>query len=75
MLSELDSNPTLKAFVSMGTTMEETRFHFADRAIQIYIEQECSKQNWQPKDFEPFIERINVTLYYLVAKYTQEISN
>jgi hypothetical protein len=67
-----------RAFVSLGKKLEETRYHFADAAIQ-GTDTWCNENTGQPVDLgimvflERYSKSINVALRFIVSRHLFQI--
>ncbi len=63
-----------RAFVSRGLSMSQSRFYFADAAVQGYLHQTIGKDNWDDfiKNAAELFEQLNVSLLSIVDRFIQK---
>ncbi|MFC1490622.1 hypothetical protein ACFL6K_05375, partial [Candidatus Latescibacterota bacterium] len=63
-----------RAFVSMGESMSQSRFYFADAAVDGYIASRMGKDKVQllTKELENIIPKLNISLYLIVTRFIQK---
>jgi len=72
--SKKDNPTNQSAFISDGTTLEETRFYFADAAVQGCFEQNISKEKASRLNpaLRDISRKINETLHNIIMTFIQQ---
>lgn len=63
-----------RAYFCKGESLEGTRFHFSDAAVEAYVNQQLGHKSVENQELlKDFVQDVHVGLYYLIPQYLKQI--